>query len=45
VRTLEQFYGGFERSLSTAEENLKGTRVKIPDEETDVVCGSAAARW
>ncbi len=38
VNTLQNFYEGFEKSLVTAEENMKGTRVKIPDEETDVVC-------
>jgi DNA topoisomerase-1 len=38
VRALEAFYDGFEKALATAEENLKGTRVKVPDEETDVIC-------
>ncbi len=38
VKTLEEFYGDFAKTLEKAEENMSGTRVKIPDEETDVVC-------
>lgn len=38
VDTLKDFYGDFELTLSTAETAMEGKRVKIPDEETDVVC-------
>lgn len=38
VDTLKDFYGDFEQTLSTAETAMEGKRVKIPDEETDVVC-------
>ena len=38
VDTLKDFYGDFEQTLSTAETVMEGKRVKIPDEETDVVC-------
>lgn len=32
------FYTGFEKTLETAAENMKDIRMKVPDEETDVVC-------
>ena len=38
VETLHDFYGGFENTLEEAEKQMDGTRVKIPDEETDIVC-------
>ena len=38
VKTLDEFYKGFEKSLETAEKEMEGKRVKIPDEETDQVC-------
>lgn len=37
-KTLDQFYGEFADTLAAAEKNMEGTRVKIPEEETDVVC-------
>jgi len=37
-KVLDGFYQGFATSLETAEKNMEGTRVKVPDEETDVVC-------
>ncbi len=38
VETLDQFYQGFAKTLEAAEEAMDGKHVKIPDEETDVVC-------
>lgn len=38
VAVLEGFYKEFSESLDEAEKKMDGTRVKIPDEETDVVC-------
>ncbi len=38
VETLDSFYGDFEKVLEKAEKNMEGKRVKVPDEETDVVC-------
>lgn len=38
VGTLGGFYRGFDEALKTAEKNLDGVRVKVPDEQTDVVC-------
>lgn len=35
---VDSFYGDFERTLEEAEKDLEGQRVKIPEEETDVVC-------
>ncbi len=38
VSTLEDFYGDFSQTLDEAEKKMEGKRVKIPDEETDVIC-------
>ncbi len=38
VSALDEFYGDFAKTLSEAEERMEGKRVKVPDEETDVVC-------
>ncbi|MDR1116878.1 MAG: type I DNA topoisomerase [Oscillospiraceae bacterium] len=37
-RLLESFYSDFEKKMEEAEEALKNERIKVPDEETDVVC-------
>ncbi len=38
VSALDEFYGDFAKTLSEAEEKMEGKRVKVPDEETDIVC-------
>ncbi len=38
VSTLSDFYKEFAATLEQAEKNMEGTRVKIPDEETDIIC-------
>lgn len=38
VDTLGEFYGDFESTLTAAEIAMEGKRVKVPDEETDVIC-------
>ncbi|MCR4647381.1 MAG: type I DNA topoisomerase [Oscillospiraceae bacterium] len=38
VSMLGTFYEDFDKTLSTAEEAMDGKHVKIPDEETDIVC-------
>ena len=38
VKLLHSFYDGFESALEQAEIDLDKTRIKIPDEETDVIC-------
>ncbi len=38
VETLQEFYTDFDKTLKTAEEAMEGKRVKVPDEETDIVC-------
>ena len=35
---LGEFYRGFSQELTDAEEALEGTRLKVPDEETDEIC-------
>ena len=38
IKLLHNFYDGFEAALEQAEKDLEKTRIKIPDEETDIVC-------
>ncbi|MBQ8884536.1 MAG: type I DNA topoisomerase [Oscillospiraceae bacterium] len=38
VKTLDDFYKGFVKSLDKAEDEMKDKRVKIPSEETDQIC-------
>ena len=38
VQLLHSFYDGFAGALEQAEKDLDKTRIKIPDEETDIVC-------
>ena len=38
VKSLHEFYDDFAATLTKAEEAMEGKRVKVPDEETDVVC-------
>ncbi len=35
---LTEFYGGFHQEMLDAEAALEGTRLKVPDEESDEVC-------
>ena len=35
---LSEFYGGFSKELQDAEAALEGTRLKVPEEETDEIC-------
>ena len=38
TKILEKFYGGFDKSLQEAEKKLDGTKIKVPEQETDIVC-------
>ena len=38
VESLREFYGDFSETLHKAEEAMEGKRVKVPDEETDIIC-------
>ncbi len=35
---IRAFYGGFEQTLEDANEKLKGVKIKVPEEVTDVIC-------
>ncbi len=37
-KVLAEFYRGFNREMKEAEEALKDTRIKVPDELTDEIC-------
>ncbi len=38
VRMMRSFYDDFSAMLKQADENMAGTKMKIPDEETDIPC-------
>lgn len=38
VGMMHHFYDDFTDMLQNAEKNMEGTKMKIPDEETDIVC-------
>lgn len=38
VDVLKDFYSDFSKTLTKAEQELDGKRVKVPDEPTDIVC-------
>lgn len=38
VDMMHHFYDDFTEMLQSAEKNMEGTKMKIPDEETDIVC-------
>jgi len=38
IKIIDEFYGDFDSLYKKAEQSLNGKHVKIPDEETDVVC-------
>lgn len=38
VAVLRDFYGDFEKTLTKAESEMEGKRVKVPDEPTDIPC-------
>ena len=43
-RVLREFYEGFHREMTSAEEALDGKRIKVPDEETDEICDICGRR-
>ncbi len=38
IKVIDKFYGDFSKTLTEAEEKLSGTRIKVPEVESDVVC-------
>ncbi len=38
IKVLDKFYGGFDKTLKSAEEKMDGTKIKVPEVESDVVC-------
>jgi len=38
IKTVDDFYKEFDRTLKKAEEDLEGQKIKVPDEETDEIC-------
>lgn len=45
VKTIDDFYQGFSKSLEQAEKNMEGKRIKVEDIPTDEICENAAAPW
>lgn len=44
IDTMNDFYGSFAAELEEAEKKLDGVKVKVPDEESDVICDKCGAR-
>ena len=38
IDTLGEFYGDFEKNLADVKKDMEGIDMKIPDEETDIIC-------
>ena len=38
VKTVDEFYQPFAKSLEDAEKNMEGKKLKVPDEPTDEIC-------
>lgn len=38
VKTLDKFYKDFAKTLKKAETSMDGQKIKVPEEETDIVC-------
>lgn len=38
VKMMDDFYKKFDKTLKSAEEQMDGTRIKVPEQESDVVC-------
>ena len=38
IETLGEFYGDFEKNLAEVKKDMEGIDMKIPDEETDIIC-------
>ncbi len=38
IETLGEFYGDFEKNLADVKKAMEGIDMKIPDEETDIIC-------
>ncbi len=44
VQIMHTFYDGFSQTLAKAEESLSGERIRVPDEESDVICDKCGKR-
>ena len=44
VKTIEDFYGDFDKLYKKAEQSLDGKRVKVPAVETDVICEKCGSK-
>ena len=44
LETMQNFYGGFEHTLEEAEKKTEGMHIRIPEEESDVICEKCGAR-
>lgn len=38
VNVISDFYGDFEKTLDKASKKLEGVKIKVPEEETDIIC-------
>lgn len=45
VKTVDDFYQGFEKSLEAAEKNMEGKKIKVEDIPTDEICEKCGRPW
>lgn len=45
TEVLGDFYGDFSKTLEKAQESIKDNKVKIPDEESDIICEKCGRKW
>lgn len=44
VETLDRFYGDFDKTLKQAKEEMKGVKIQLKEDETDIICEKCGRR-
>ena len=44
VETLDHFYGDFDKTLKQAKEEMKGVKIQLKEDETDIICEKCGRR-
>ena len=44
VETLDRFYGDFDKALKQAKEEMKGVKIQLKEDETDIICEKCGRR-
>ena len=43
IKMLDSFYGDFEKTLTSAKKDMEGVKIKLKEEESDVICDKCGA--